>query len=54
MPALSAMTLEPGQRDSASRIDDGEKYAVIALSVPPSIRPMLLPFLTRATFPTHS
>jgi len=33
MPALTAMIEEPGQRDSASWIDDGEKYAVIALSV---------------------
>ncbi len=33
MPTLTAMTEEPGQRNSASWIDDGEKYAVIALSV---------------------
>src|ERR1700730_10801175 len=35
MPTLehAAMTREPGQRNSASWIDDGEKYAVIALSV---------------------
>jgi hypothetical protein len=33
MSALTAMTVELTQRDSASWIDDGEKYAVIALSV---------------------
>jgi len=27
------MTVEPGQRNSTSWIDDGEKYAVIGLSV---------------------
>jgi hypothetical protein len=32
MATLSAMTTEPGQRNSASWIDDGEKYAVIALA----------------------
>lgn len=33
MPPLSVTTVEPGLRDSASWIDDGEKYAVLALSV---------------------
>jgi len=35
MPMLehAAMTRKPGQRNSLSWIDDGEKYAVIALSV---------------------
>jgi len=33
MVTLSAMTTESGQRNSASWIDDGEKYAVIALAV---------------------
>jgi hypothetical protein len=33
MATLSAMTTEPGQRNAASWIDDGEKYAVIALAV---------------------
>jgi hypothetical protein len=32
------MSTEPAQRNSASWIDDGEKYAVVALSVNSTIR----------------